>query len=268
MNIHTTVEKITPALAKAYLEANTTNRSMRDRHVQKLASDIANGRWQINGASIVFNGDGTLLDGQHRLAAIVKADVPVEMLVVRGVSKSAMQTIDNNIARSAGDVARLNGFANSNNVVGIARLLMATKTGRMNTTTIISTSEIIDFLHKHPRIQESCHAVEGFKTVMPVTISGTWHYLAFCIGGFSDDVARAVHVLETGIPDFPGDPIHIFRERVLRDRKVIRGNIAVRMQALWTMCAAWNDFVKGEKSALCRVRQTEVRISGVDYSAL
>ena len=80
------IELITPDQARQYLAFNTNNRNLRKAHVEKLANDIKNGRWVYNSATIVFNGDGTLLDGQHRLAAIIDADTPVKVAVARGVA--------------------------------------------------------------------------------------------------------------------------------------------------------------------------------------
>lgn len=268
MTIQTTIERITPAIAEAYLEMNTRNRTMRDNHVYKLASDIEAGRWHINGASIVFNGDGTLLDGQHRLAAIVKAGKPVEMLVVRGVSKAAMATIDANISRKASDAAQLAGYTNTNNLVGTVRLLMNVKLNTVARGDWASTGTIMEFLRVHPHIQDSVNAANKMAKIVPVTLVGAWHYLAFYVGGFEKDATAAMNVLETGIPHYPEDAIHAFRERSLRDKKSLQGGISQRMRALYTLIHAWNDFVDREPRMICRIQQNTIKMIGVDYSTL
>jgi len=81
-----TQEKITPDMAQEYLKFNTENyRSLSKDRVISYASDMKNGRWQFNGESIKFSENGQLIDGQHRLQAIIRAGVPVDMLVIRGV---------------------------------------------------------------------------------------------------------------------------------------------------------------------------------------
>ena len=79
-------EYITPKTAEKYLEQNTNNyRRMNRNKVAIYARDMKNGSWQTNGEAIKFNKRGELVDGQHRLKAIMEADVPVKMLVIRDV---------------------------------------------------------------------------------------------------------------------------------------------------------------------------------------
>jgi hypothetical protein len=268
MDIYTSVERITPAQAERYLERNTNNRNIRPKHLDKLASDIVEGRWHMNGSSIVFNGDGTLLDGQHRLSAIVKAGVPVDMVVVRGVSKAAMATIDANITRKASDVAALRGYVNTNQLIGTVRLLITIRTGVLSDGERASTGAIMEFLQKHPHIQDSTTAAFRYTKTIPVTSVAAWHYLAFYIGGFHDEVTAAMKVFETGIPHYPNDAIHVFRERALKDKRLMQGAMHRRVHGLWTLAVAWNDFKQRTPRSICRIQQSEVKIDGVDYSKL
>ena len=82
-----TVETITPAMAEEYLRHNERNprKSANRKQVESYARDMAAGKWFINGEPIVFDANGDLKNGQHRLMAIIKANVPVEMYVLRGV---------------------------------------------------------------------------------------------------------------------------------------------------------------------------------------
>lgn len=88
MSIKTRILYVTPAMAKRWLAKNTANyRSLSARKVATYARDMKSGDWKNNGESIKFYDDGTLFDGQHRLAAIIQANVPVLMMVVWGISK-------------------------------------------------------------------------------------------------------------------------------------------------------------------------------------
>jgi hypothetical protein len=71
---------VTPDQALKWLEdTNTNNRSVRDIHVQRLASDMKNGKWRgFNGEAIRFDSLGRLVDGQHRLWACTVAGVPFD----------------------------------------------------------------------------------------------------------------------------------------------------------------------------------------------
>ena len=76
---------VTPELAREWLGFNTHNRNMRARTVLAYAADMASGDWRWTGDSVKFATDGTLLDGQHRLAAIAEAGCTITTLIVRGL---------------------------------------------------------------------------------------------------------------------------------------------------------------------------------------
>jgi len=99
-------EIITPQLAEAYLSVNSVNRPVRSRHVKRLAHDIKSGNFQTTHQGIAFNSDGRLVDGQHRLSAIVEAGEPVPMIVARGVTADSAigLQVDVGAVRSTSDV--------------------------------------------------------------------------------------------------------------------------------------------------------------------
>lgn len=84
-------ESVTPTLAASYLAMNKLNRDRSSGHVRRLADAMLSGAWKENGDTIVFNC-GRLIDGQHRLAAIIESGVTVKMLIVEGVDADAFTT--------------------------------------------------------------------------------------------------------------------------------------------------------------------------------
>jgi hypothetical protein len=75
--MRTDLVQITPDMARNMLTSNPVNRRLSERAVSDLAKAILNNDWQITHQGIAFYDDGTLADGQHRLTAVVKANVPV-----------------------------------------------------------------------------------------------------------------------------------------------------------------------------------------------
>ena len=102
-----TVETITPKQAEKYLQFNTHNRPLRNSLVMQYAKDMASGNWRLTHQGVAFNCDGTLLDGQHRLSAIVESGATVQMLVARGVDSRNQLVMDDHAKRSAGDALSL-----------------------------------------------------------------------------------------------------------------------------------------------------------------
>ena len=109
MRIVETIEWITPQKAKEYLEHNETNyRSLQQHRVENYAEEMKNDLWQLNGESIKFREDGSLADGQHRLAAVIKAGRPVQMCVLRGLDNN-VTLFDVGMGRTTGQIVRAGG---------------------------------------------------------------------------------------------------------------------------------------------------------------
>ncbi len=88
------VETVTPQLAERYLAANSGNRNIVRSHVSAMARDIANGQWMFNAQPICFSASGRLLNGQHRLSAVIEAGEPIEVMVMRNLPEEAFETYD------------------------------------------------------------------------------------------------------------------------------------------------------------------------------
>lgn len=80
--------EISPEQAKKWLEKNDNNRNINYAKVKKMAKDMKEGHWDTTHQGIAIASDGTLVDGQHRLLAIVESGVTVRMNVTFNASKS------------------------------------------------------------------------------------------------------------------------------------------------------------------------------------
>ena len=65
-----------PAECQAILDRMTDNRVRKPRVVTRYASDMAEGRWVDTHEPIAMSVDGNLIDGQHRLAAVIESGCP------------------------------------------------------------------------------------------------------------------------------------------------------------------------------------------------
>lgn len=96
------VEQISPIVAKAYLGCSRGNRLLRKRHVTTLSALMRAGDWVV-GQPLLFSGTGRLLDGHHRLRAVVASKVSVPFLVVRGIADAAWEHLDTGVVRRVHD---------------------------------------------------------------------------------------------------------------------------------------------------------------------
>jgi hypothetical protein len=106
-------EYINPETAIEYLTKNTSNRPIQQHHIRHLCEEMINGRWKFNGDTIVFDWNGVLRQGQHRLSALIKIGFTSKFLVVRGVDPTAFSTMDCGKQRSGSDALALIGETNT-----------------------------------------------------------------------------------------------------------------------------------------------------------
>lgn len=109
--MRTELVKITPAMAKAMLEKNTSNRRIDERAITKWYRLMLDNDWQVTHQGIAFFDDGTLADGQHRLLSIIRINRPITFLVAYDLPKSAAMAIDSGRKRSLIDGIKISGAA-------------------------------------------------------------------------------------------------------------------------------------------------------------
>jgi hypothetical protein len=97
---------ITPETAEDMLKRLDSNRRLITTHVTFLAEEIRENRWRVNGDTIRFS-NRRLLDGQHRLHAVIQADKPIWALIVEEIPDESFDTIDTGRTRGAGDILSL-----------------------------------------------------------------------------------------------------------------------------------------------------------------
>lgn len=97
---------VTPQQAEMWLAENhSRQRAIREAVVNMYASDMVDGSWDesiIN--PIRFTKGGKLIDGQHRLKAVVVANKPVTMWVQFGLDDDAFESIDIGAKRTPADI--------------------------------------------------------------------------------------------------------------------------------------------------------------------
>jgi hypothetical protein len=105
--MHMTLEEITPQAAAELLASQVGNRRIKPEKVAEWTSDMQAGRWQPIPQPIMIDLDGRLIDGQHRLTAVVRSQSTVLMWVARNVPGQMRRYVDGGVTRTAADVLRM-----------------------------------------------------------------------------------------------------------------------------------------------------------------
>jgi hypothetical protein len=112
---------VTPDMADAWLDLNEHNRRLRPEAVAGWAVDMSFKDWKLNGETVKFTKSGRLIDGQHRLSAIITSGEPMETFVAIGLDEDVQSTVDIGRQRSFGDVLKLRGEKNAPKLASVTR---------------------------------------------------------------------------------------------------------------------------------------------------
>lgn len=237
---------VTPEMATRWLTRNTRNRVLRKAEVARYKRDMAAGKWRLDGSPIRFAADGTLLDGQNRLTAIVESNVTLPLLVVRGVAAEAQAVMDTGRKRTAGDALAINGHRYYSQTASTAKLALQIQVGRHpNAAGSFQPTheEILAFVAAHPDVETACEFASTFayKTDCRPTIVAYTYWVLRRI----DSTAAAefwVGVAEKAGLD-KGSPILVLANRLAQAR---RSDESLSNQALLSMIyRAWNAYRDG-----------------------
>lgn len=150
---------ITPTKAKELLEINQSNRPLRGGYVSLLAREMAEGRWRdMNGDTIRISKTSQLLDGQHRLHAVIQAKHPIKTIVVSGIDPDANDSIDIGLRRQASDVLALDGVKNAVVLSAIIKFVKANGlgAGMLSPDTYTTNREVAEIYESDKVFWDNC----------------------------------------------------------------------------------------------------------------
>lgn len=119
--LQTEVLHINPNMAKEYLATMEKNHSVSKKKVEEYAETMRRKEWMMNGEAIVFDKDNKLVNGQHRLIAVIKSGMTVPFLVVKGVDSDCFLTYDSGKKRTAADAFDIEGVKNAKLISSVVR---------------------------------------------------------------------------------------------------------------------------------------------------
>lgn len=202
---------------------------------------VAN-EWRKVSVPLIFSVSGKLIDGQHRLAAVLDAAKQQAFLVVIGEPDDNFGFIDQGAKRSASDIFSIHGVKNANHVAAISKFMAAYKIDKISGRRGLpfhnfdNPEQQYAFLQKLDEkiVQEAAGITNKFGRVrMPSpTIFGAVFYI---LAEKSQSHARKfMHGILTGEVENPTKS-PVFK---LRD-KILRGNY-YRLALAGDLIQAWN----------------------------
>ena len=256
--MQTVIETITPAKAKEYLKTTQGNRPISKVTVRSYADSMLQGKWLLNGVAIIFDNEGHLIDGHHRLNAIVKADVPVQTCVCRGAEPDSFKTIDQGRGRNLGQLIAMQQVLNYNAVASIVNAnnsLIISGRFWVNNGARSKQATNADLYDEYYRNKEeyqeagtyACEMYRQARIIKASWIGALYYYLSHT-GCYKKDYVKrfftAVCSLETsGIS--AADELRNFIIR--NDRNRTDGAKLDQERLFAIICKAWNAYVAGKE---------------------
>lgn len=245
------IEFIAPQTAQNWLDNQGPNRRLNKERVARLADAIRRGEWQMNGESIKFDTAGKLLDGQHRLAAIVEANIPVPMLVVRNLPRQVFHTIDIGQRRSLSQVLTMRGEHYATQLAALSNLLFVYAGGHDIVTRTHYTptfEQALRFIDDNPEVRASAAmgARIGQHLKCSILAMGFCHFLFDRLA--PNDSELFFNRLYSGAGMSPNDPILVLRNRLTKDGRGPKRLTPIEQIAITVK--SWNAFRRGERIQL------------------
>lgn len=167
-------QSITPAEAAQMLLLNIdNNRPVSISVINQYTNDMLQDKWIQTADSLKFDKQGRLIDGQHRLHAIIKAEVTVEMWVATELDETAVKYIDTGRKRSSIDLLHMKGVGGgyASDISSVTRKIIAWENQRQTVLSnfgqgggtklkgSISNHQILEHCENNPGVV--VHAIYG-----------------------------------------------------------------------------------------------------------
>ena len=129
----TMLVNLTPRVARLLITRVGDNRKPRPATVQRYARAMQAGQWRLTHQGIAISTRYEIIDGQHRLYAVIESDTTIEILIVRGVEQDAILNFDSGAKRTDAEAMRISDIGlrdlEPNEVSSAKRMIMGARKG-------------------------------------------------------------------------------------------------------------------------------------------
>lgn len=248
--VFSVVAPLTPELAALLLKNNDHNRAPKSI-IHQFKTDMIEGRWELNGESIVIASTGEVNNGQHRLRAVAETGCTIQTVITFGVSRDTRFSTDTGTVKSPGDLLTMREYTDGNNLAAVASYLWQIDTrGRIpvvshspqNRPTKQQVQATVAIYAD--KIQDAFRKIQKSTKVCSYSLSITAYLYIGAITGDEDAAGAYINQLAKGANLDENDPIFVARERMLDEK---------RRRSLWPAKAmeiilrGWNFHRRGER---------------------
>ncbi len=262
--------RVGPELAAKLLEFNDHNRRARPFLMSLLETELSEGVWAYRVCMVLLtwteeNGPRRprLMDGQHRLTAIVNTGAEVLMQVRWGMDPRDSSKVDVGAKRTASDIARLEGLANPALATAIAARLMVWE---VRATMVVGQRPfprtVVAYAWDHlDEVQSACRYAQGIYNRIRYNPSEMGMALVVFRRSLHDrfDVELATETIDLFATrlmqgDLPETPISYFREKILHNAASKKEGTWDAEQKMQLLIRTWNAWIRDGSKNSVRLR--------------
>jgi len=253
--IRAILEIITPDRARSLLESNTNNRPVIKASLAKLCNEMQMGRFVFNGDAIRISKTGRLLDGQHRLLAVVKTGISIETFVVYGLNDECFKTIDQGSLRTLSALLSMEGATNYTMAAAASMLIQKYLDGYTPTqgsNGARSKTDLVNFYNENKaNVLLATSRISGSKQLKKLMSGGYLAFIYFILYGINkEDCELFFSRVESGNGLVIHQPELVLREKLISVISKSDKESQVARAAYFIF--AWNAFRNNKQMKLMR----------------
>lgn len=230
-------------------DVNVDNRRIDWKIVSTYARQMIEGHWTFVGDPIRISVIGELLDGQHRLHAVIQSGRAQDFVVVSNLPKATRANIDIGRKRTPADVFAMNKISNAGTAAAVANLCMRYAMGNvLDNKYVIQTSEVLEYYQTDGNadlIDRGVVLGNQVKAMLPISpsLSGAIFVIAsrtsdaFVVNEFFDKLIE-------GYDLHPGDAILAYRSWIVRRKR--ESLKTKRGEHFYMLANCWNSWATNE----------------------
>jgi hypothetical protein len=247
---------ISPAIASEMLKQNKTNRVLREVLVMEYARQMKAGLWKEGtGETITISENKNILNGQHRLHALVKANVSLRFLVVYGLAEDVFSVLDTGLKRTPGDTLFIAGVTQYNVTAAGVRKYFSLKAGvQLNKTRAISNTEMLALYTSRSKFWDgvALMAIDWYKKSQRMMTTSDWAgFYAFFHDLDENDCFNFLDALANGLNLEAADPVNLLRQKLYFSAINKKFTLTTNHKTA-LIIKAWNYYRKRKKISMLR----------------
>lgn len=256
-NYSVKIINVTPEMAQAFINSNKRNRKISEHRVTKYAKDMERGMWSP-ATMLIVDEDGSMVDANHRMMAVIKSGRTVPMVIFKGLEKKYIPMIDTGRPRTAGDMLafleEMDGISSLRNKSVIVRWILRYKHNAISETkgfTDIGYDDIANFMLENKDGVEQ--AMKDFSSIRSMAVLSAGAAMFLIRDGNKEHKNRVddfIRRIAEGENIKKGDPEFAAREALYRITAESGSQRSIK--TFYAIVYAWNAVVDNTPIRLIR----------------